>query len=137
MGAYLAQFSFLLLLLRKRLSDSLDVVEEVLVSFKLLVVVGEGSKVGSWMAEGLRERSVGVVKPLLGGDELAGDVGAEADSLREEEVLETALRKRSLRGIAVVVLDDKGEVRVFIELSSEGDEVNGQALRLGLYGFQH
>jgi hypothetical protein len=107
------------------------------VSFKLLEV-GEGSKVGIWMAEGLRERLVGVVKPLLGDDELAGDVGAEADSLREELVLETALRKRSLRAIAVmVVLDDKGEVRVFVELSSEGYEVNSQALRLGLYGYRH
>lgn len=110
----------------------------VLVSLKLLVEVGEGSKVGSWVAEGLRERLAGVVKPLLGGDELAGDVGADADSLREELVLETALRKRSLRAIAaMVVLDDESEMRVFIELGSEGYEVNGQALRLGLYGCQH
>ena len=83
-----------------------------------------------------------MVQPLLWGDELAGDVGAETDSLRAELelvlVLETALRRRSLRAIAVVVLlDDEGEVRVLIELSREGDEIDGQALRLGLYGYQH
>ena len=72
-------------------------------SFKL-VLVGDGSKLGSCVVEGVRERVAGVAKPLLAVDELAGDVGGDVVSLRE-----TALRKRSLSAI-VVILDNEGEM---------------------------
>jgi len=126
----LAQFSFLELLLRKRDSDSdsLEAVDVVLVSFRL-ARVGEGNRCGGGAVDAVRERVAGVVKPLLLGEELAGEVGGELESLREL-ALEMAFRKRSLRAIVgVVVCDDEGQMRVFVELRGEGDKVNDEALR--------